>query len=88
MVYRLRKEAEAGLRKLAGFKLVPFVEAGIKFVNGERVDEAVAWLKNRSDSPSTTIENISTSLWIHFTPFQFALNNIHEVFSIPIYVSW
>ena len=42
MVYKLCREAEQGWRKLDGFKLIPLVEAGIKFVNGERVDEAAA----------------------------------------------
>jgi putative transposase len=42
MVYKLCREAEQSWRKLDGFKLIPLVEAGIKFVNGERVDEAAA----------------------------------------------
>ena len=42
MVYKLCREAEQGWRKLDGFKLIPLVEAGVKFVNGERVDEAAA----------------------------------------------
>lgn len=42
MVYKLCREAEQGWRKLGGFKLIPLVEAGIKFVNGERIDEAAA----------------------------------------------
>jgi transposase-like protein len=42
MVYKLCREAEHGWRKLDGFKLIPLVEAGVKFVNGERVDEAAA----------------------------------------------
>ncbi len=42
MVYKLCREAEQGWRKLDGFKFIPLVEAGVKFVNGERVDEAAA----------------------------------------------
>ncbi|SLM18236.1 transposase (fragment) [uncultured spirochete] len=42
MVYKLCREAEQRWRKLDGSKLIPLVEAGIKFVNGEWVDEAVA----------------------------------------------
>jgi transposase-like protein len=42
MVYKLCREAEQGWRKLDGSKFIPLVEAGIKFVNGERVDEAAA----------------------------------------------
>ena len=42
MVYKLCREAEQGWRKLDGFKLIPLVEAGVKFVNRERVDEAAA----------------------------------------------
>lgn len=42
MVYKLCREAEQGWRKLDGYKLIPLVEAGIKFVNGEKVDEAAA----------------------------------------------
>jgi transposase-like protein len=42
MVYKLCREAEQGWRKLDGFKFIPLVEAGIKFVNGEQVDEAAA----------------------------------------------
>lgn len=42
MVYKLCREAEKGWRKLDGFKFIPLVEAGVKFVNGERSDEAVA----------------------------------------------
>ena len=42
MVYKLCREAEQCWRKLDGFKFIPLVEAGIKFVNGEQVDEAVA----------------------------------------------
>lgn len=38
MVYKLCREAEKGWRRLDGSKLIPLVEAGIKFVNGERVD--------------------------------------------------
>ena len=40
MVYKLCREAEKSWRKLDGFKLIPLVEAGKKFVNGEQVDEA------------------------------------------------
>ena len=42
MVYKLCREAEKGWRRLAGYKLISLVEAGIKFVNGEQVDEAAA----------------------------------------------
>jgi len=42
MVYKLCKEAEKGWRKLHGFKLIPLVEAGKKFKDGELVDEAIA----------------------------------------------
>lgn len=42
MVYKLCREAEKGWRKLDGYKLIPLVEAGKKFVNGEQVDEAAA----------------------------------------------
>ena len=42
MVYKLCREAEQSWRKLDGFKFIPLVEAGIKFVNGERADEAAA----------------------------------------------
>ena len=42
MVYKLCREAEQSWRKLDGFKFIPLVEAGIKFVNGEQVDEAAA----------------------------------------------
>jgi putative transposase len=42
MVYKLCREAENGWRKLDGFKFIPLVEAGVKFVNGEQVDDAVA----------------------------------------------
>jgi putative transposase len=42
MVYKLCREAEKGWRKLGGFKLIPLVVAGKKFVNGEQVDEAAA----------------------------------------------
>jgi len=42
MVYKLCREAEQTWRKLDGFKFIPLVEAGIKFVNGEQVDEAAA----------------------------------------------
>jgi putative transposase len=42
MVYKLCREAEQGWRKLDGFKFIPLVEAGIKFVNGERVADAAA----------------------------------------------
>jgi transposase-like protein len=42
MVYKLCKEAEKSWRKLDGFKFIPLVEAGVKFVNGEQVDEAAA----------------------------------------------
>jgi putative transposase len=40
MVYKLCREAELGWRKLTGYKFIPLVEAGIKFMNGEQVDEA------------------------------------------------
>ena len=42
MVYKLCREAEKGWRKLGGFKLIPLVVAGKKFVNGEQVDDAAA----------------------------------------------
>lgn len=42
MVFKLCKEAERSWRKLIGFHLVPLVEAGRKFVNGELVDESAA----------------------------------------------
>jgi hypothetical protein len=42
MVYKLYREAEQGWRKLDGFKFIPLVEAGIKFVNGEQVVDAAA----------------------------------------------
>ena len=42
MVYKLCREAEKGWRKLQGFKLIPLVEAGKKFKDGELVDEATA----------------------------------------------
>ena len=42
MVYKLCREAEQGWRKLTGFKLIHLVEAGIKFVNGEQVQDAAA----------------------------------------------
>jgi transposase-like protein len=42
MVYKLCREAEKGWRRLDGYKLIPLVEAGKKFVNGEQVDEAAA----------------------------------------------
>lgn len=42
MVYKLCREAEKGWRKLDGFKLIPLVVAGKKFVNGELFDDAAA----------------------------------------------
>jgi len=42
MAYKLCREAEQGWRRLDGFKLIPLVEAGIKFVNGERERETAA----------------------------------------------
>lgn len=42
MVYKLCREAEQNWRKLDGFKFIPLVEAGIKFVNGEQVGVAAA----------------------------------------------
>lgn len=42
MVYKLCREAERSWRRLRGYKHIPLVEAGIKFVNGERVDENAA----------------------------------------------
>lgn len=42
MVYKLCREAEQSWRKLDGFKLIPLVEAGIKFVDGVQVDENAA----------------------------------------------
>lgn len=42
MVYKLCKEAEKNWRRLRGFNLIPLVESGVRFVNGELVDEAIA----------------------------------------------
>jgi transposase-like protein len=42
MVYKLCREAEKGWRKLDGFKLIPLVVAGKKFVNGELFDDEAA----------------------------------------------
>jgi putative transposase len=42
MVFKLCKEAERSWRRLIGFHLIPLVEAGKKFVNGELVDESAA----------------------------------------------
>jgi len=42
MVYKLCREAEQGWRRLSGYKLISLVEAGIRFVDGEQVDEAAA----------------------------------------------
>jgi putative transposase len=42
MVYKLCREAEKNWRKLDGYKLIPLVVAGKKFVNGEQVDHAAA----------------------------------------------
>ena len=47
MVYKLCREAGKGWRRLDGAKYIPLVEAGIKFagikfVNGERTDDAAA----------------------------------------------
>lgn len=42
MVYKLCREAEKGWRKLSGFKLIPLVEAGKKFVNGVQVEDVAA----------------------------------------------
>ncbi|HRV99635.1 MAG TPA: IS256 family transposase [Aminobacteriaceae bacterium] len=42
MVYKLCREAEQGWRKLDGYKFIPLVEAGVKFVNGEQVDGTAA----------------------------------------------
>jgi len=42
MVFKLCREAEKSWRKLDGFKLIPLVVAGKKFVNGEQVDESAA----------------------------------------------
>ena len=42
MVYKLCREAEKGWRRLDGSKYIPLVQAGIKFINGEQVREAVA----------------------------------------------
>ena len=38
----LCRKAESGWRKLDGYKLILLVEAGVKFVNGEQVDDNVA----------------------------------------------
>lgn len=42
MVYKLCREAEKGWRKLAGYKFIPLIVAGKKFVNGVQIDEAAA----------------------------------------------
>jgi len=42
MVYKLCREAEQGWRKLDGFKFIPLVEAGIKFINGVQVNGKAA----------------------------------------------
>lgn len=42
MVFKLCREAERSWRKLTGFHLVPLVEAGRKFANGELVDGSAA----------------------------------------------
>jgi putative transposase len=42
MVFKLCKEAERSWRRLMGFHVLPLVEAGKKFVNGELVDESAA----------------------------------------------
>jgi transposase-like protein len=42
MVYKLCREAEKSWRKLDGFKFIPLVEAGKRFVNGVQVNEAAA----------------------------------------------
>jgi transposase-like protein len=42
MVYKLCKEAEKNWRRLRGFNLIPLVESGVRFVNGELVHEAIA----------------------------------------------
>ena len=42
MVYMLCRKAEQTWRKLDGFKFIPLVEKGVKFVNGVQVDEAAA----------------------------------------------
>lgn len=42
MVYKLCREAEKGWRKLDGYKLIPLVVAGKKFVNGVQIDETAA----------------------------------------------
>lgn len=42
MVYKLCREAEQGWRKLDGYKQIALVDAGIKFTNGEQVDETAA----------------------------------------------
>jgi len=42
MVYKLCREAEKRWRRLDGSKYIPLVEAGIKFVNGEQVNDAAA----------------------------------------------
>lgn len=42
MVYKLCREAEQGWRKLHGHKQLALVEAGVKFTNGEIVDDTAA----------------------------------------------
>jgi putative transposase len=42
MVFKLCKEAERSWRRLMGFHLIPLVEAGRKFVDGELVDGSAA----------------------------------------------
>jgi hypothetical protein len=42
MVFKLCREAEKGWRRLGGYNLIPLVEAGIKFVNGEQIGEGAA----------------------------------------------
>jgi hypothetical protein len=42
MVYKLCREAEKGGADFDGSKYIPPVQAGIKFINGEQVRDAVA----------------------------------------------
>jgi transposase-like protein len=42
MVYKLVLEAEKKWQRLRGYRLIPLVLAGVKFINGEREEEKVA----------------------------------------------
>lgn len=52
------REAEKRWHRLDGSKYIPLVQAGIKFINGEQVRDAVARREDRSHFSSTTINNI------------------------------